>query len=86
MADVLPARMFRDEFERPRCCPAVSRTPNRHLRAHALEHLRGLHLGCPRCLHSAYVPFCFFNILSPMIDVLFGVIGFKVPEAPLPRG
>jgi NhaC family Na+:H+ antiporter len=29
----------------------------------------------------AYLPFCFFNILSPMLDVLFGFVGFKVPSA-----
>jgi len=30
---------------------------------------------------TSYFPFCFFNILSPMLDVLFGFIGFKVPNA-----
>jgi NhaC family Na+:H+ antiporter len=30
---------------------------------------------------AAYFPFCFFNILSPLLDVLFGFIGFKVPSA-----
>jgi NhaC family Na+:H+ antiporter len=33
-------------------------------------------LGVPT---SAYLPFCFFNILSPVLDVLYGFIGFKVP-------
>ena len=28
---------------------------------------------------SSYLPFCFFNILSPILDVLYGFIGFKVP-------
>jgi NhaC family Na+:H+ antiporter len=35
-------------------------------------------LGVPT---AAYLPFCFFNILSPTLDVLFGFIGFKVPTA-----
>ena len=26
-----------------------------------------------------YLPFCFFNILSPIITVIYGYIGFKVP-------
>ena len=35
-------------------------------------------LGVPT---AAYFPFCFFNLLSPVLDVLFGFIGFKVPTA-----
>ena len=35
-------------------------------------------LGVPT---ASYFPFCFFNILSPLLDVLFGFIGFKVPSA-----
>jgi len=30
---------------------------------------------------AAYFPFCFFNLLSPLLDVLYGFIGFKVPGA-----
>ena len=30
---------------------------------------------------AAYFPFCFFNLLSPLLDVLFGFIGFKVPSS-----
>ena len=30
---------------------------------------------------AAYLPFCFFNLLSPLLDILYGFIGFKVPEA-----
>ncbi len=33
---------------------------------------------------AAYFPFCFFNILSPLIDVLYGYLGFKVPTADRP--
>ena len=31
---------------------------------------------------AAYLPYCFFNFLSPVLDVLFGFIGFKVPPLP----
>ena len=31
---------------------------------------------------AAYLPFCFFNLLSPVLDVLFGFLGWKVPHAP----
>ena len=27
-----------------------------------------------------YAPFCFFNIISPIITVIYGIIGFKVPR------
>jgi NhaC family Na+:H+ antiporter len=30
---------------------------------------------------ASYFPYCFFNLLSPVLDVLYGFIGFKVPEA-----
>jgi NhaC family Na+:H+ antiporter len=30
---------------------------------------------------ASYFPYCFFNLLSPVLDVLFGLIGFKVPRA-----
>ena len=33
---------------------------------------------------AAYVPYCFFNILSPLLDVLYGYLGFKVPKAEHP--
>ena len=33
---------------------------------------------------AAYFPFCFFNLLSPLLDVLYGFIGFKVPTATSP--
>ena len=33
---------------------------------------------------AAYFPFCFFNLLSPLLDVLYGFIGFKVPTAKAP--
>jgi NhaC family Na+:H+ antiporter len=46
---------------------------------------------------AAYLPFCFFNIFSPILDVVYGFLGFKTPTlaeveerhgvaAPLPAG
>jgi NhaC family Na+:H+ antiporter len=29
---------------------------------------------------AAYFPYCFFNLLSPVLDVVYGFIGFKVPR------
>jgi NhaC family Na+:H+ antiporter len=39
---------------------------------------------------ASYFPYCFFNLASPILDVLYGFVGFKVPGAtpatPLPKG
>ena len=33
---------------------------------------------------AAYFPFCFFNLLSPVLDVIYGFVGFKVVKLPPP--
>jgi len=33
---------------------------------------------------AAYFPYCFFNLLSPLLDILYVFIGFKVPSAASP--
>jgi len=85
VAVVLPARMYREEFARRGLAPQVL--------SRAVEdsgtvtsplvpwntcgaYISGV-LGVPTV---AYLPFCFFNILSPVLDVLFAFIGFKVPR------
>ena len=30
---------------------------------------------------ASYLPSCFCNFASPILDVLYGFIGFKVPKA-----
>jgi Na+:H+ antiporter, NhaC family len=30
---------------------------------------------------ASYLPYCFFNLLSPILDVAYGYLGFKVPTA-----
>jgi len=30
---------------------------------------------------ASYLPFCFFNFASPILDVIYGFIGFKVPSS-----
>jgi NhaC family Na+:H+ antiporter len=85
VADVLPARMFRDEFERRGLAPQVlSRAVEDSGTVTSVlvpwntcgAYISGV-LGVPT---ASYLPFCFFNILSPILDVLFGFIGFKVPS------
>ena len=83
VADVLPARMFAGEFRRRGLAPEVL--------SRAVEdsgtvtsplvpwntcgaYMAGV-LGVPT---ASYLPFCFFNLLSPVLDVVYGFLGFKV--------
>src|SRR5262249_32850268 len=50
---------------------------NGHFAARALEFLRGLHGRDNGVPTLAYLPFCFFNIASPVLSVLWGITGFK---------
>jgi NhaC family Na+:H+ antiporter len=85
VADVLPARMFHSEFERRGLAPEVlSRAVEDSGTVTSVlvpwntcgAYISGV-LGVPT---SAYFPFCFFNFLSPILDVAYGFIGFKVPS------
>jgi NhaC family Na+:H+ antiporter len=84
VADVLPSRMFRDEFARRGLAPQVlSRAVEDSGTVTSVlvpwntcgAYISGV-LGVST---AAYFPFCFFNFLSPILDVLYGFIGFKVP-------
>ena len=89
VADVLPARSFRAEFARRGLAPQVL--------SRAVEdsgtvtsplvpwNTCGAYMsGVLGVTTIAYLPFCFFNLLSPVLDVLYGYLGFKVPEAEQP--
>jgi NhaC family Na+:H+ antiporter len=87
VADVLPARMYRDEFARRGLAPQVlSRSVEDSGTVTSVlvpwntcgAYISGV-LGVPT---ASYLPFCFFNILSPVLDVLFGFLGFKVQTVP----
>jgi NhaC family Na+:H+ antiporter len=88
VADVLPARMYRDEFARRGLAPQVlSRAVEDSGTVTSVlvpwntcgAYISGV-LGVST---AAYFPFCFFNFLSPLLDVVFGFVGFKVPAAPV---
>jgi NhaC family Na+:H+ antiporter len=90
VADVLPARMYRSEFERRGLAPeALSRAVEDSGTVTSVlvpwntcgAYISGV-LGVST---ASYLPFCFFNILSPILDVVFGFIGFKVPSR-VPEG
>src|SRR4029453_17265156 len=90
VADVLPARMFREEFARRGLAPQVlSRAVEDSGTVTSVlgpwnpsgAYISGV-LGVST---RAYLPYCFFNILSPILDVVYGFIGFKVPSR-VPEG
>ena len=89
VADVLPARMFRKEFARRGLAPQVlSRAVEDSGTVTSVlvpwntcgAYISGV-LGVST---AAYFPFCFFNLLSPLLDILYGFVGFKVPRAEAP--
>lgn len=91
VADVLPARTFRGEFARRGLAPQVlSRSVEDAGTVTSVlvpwntcgAYISGV-LGVST---AAYLPFCFFNLLSPLLDILYGFIGFKVPDADEPWG
>ena len=86
VADVLPARMFRAEFARRGLAPQVlSRAVEDSGTVTSVlvpwntcgAYISGV-LGVSTV---AYLPFCFFNLLSPLLDIVYGFLGFKVPTA-----
>jgi NhaC family Na+:H+ antiporter len=94
VADVLPARMYRDEFRRRGLAPQVL--------SRAVEdsgtvtsplvpwNTCGAYMsGVLGVQTASYLPFCFFNLLSPVLDVVYGFLGFKVqtiePVEPVER-
>jgi len=83
VADVLPARMYREEFRRRGLAPQVL--------SRAVEdsgtvtsplvpwNTCGAYMsGVLGVQTASYLPYCFFNLLSPILDVLYGYLGFKV--------
>jgi NhaC family Na+:H+ antiporter len=84
VAVVLPSRMFRGEFERRGLAPQVlSRAVEDSGTVTSVlvpwntcgAYISGV-LGVST---ASYLPYCFFNILSPILDVVYGFLGFKVP-------
>jgi NhaC family Na+:H+ antiporter len=87
VADVLPARTFRGEFRRRGLAPQVL--------SRAVEdsgtvtsplvpwNTCGAYMsGVLGVSTAAYFPFCFFNLLSPILDIVYGYLGFKVQTIP----
>ena len=86
VAVVLPSRMFRREFQRRGLAPQVlSRAVEDSGTVTSVlvpwntcgAYISGV-LGVST---ASYLPYCYFNLLSPVLDVVFGFIGFKIPSA-----
>jgi NhaC family Na+:H+ antiporter len=86
VADVLPARMFSSEFARRGLAPQVlSRAVEDSGTVTSVlvpwntcgAYISGV-LGVST---AAYFPYCFFNLASPILDIVYGFLGFKVPDA-----
>jgi NhaC family Na+:H+ antiporter len=85
VAIVLPARMFRNEFERRNLAPQVlSRAVEDSGTVTSVlipwntcgAYISGV-LGVSTI---SYLPYCYFNFLSPILDIAYGFLGFKVPQ------
>jgi NhaC family Na+:H+ antiporter len=84
VADVLPSRMYRNEFARRGFAPQVlSRAVEDSGTVTSVLvpwNTCGAYIsGVLGVATGTYLPYCFYNILSPILDVVYGFIGFKVP-------
>jgi NhaC family Na+:H+ antiporter len=83
IALVLPARTFRAEFAKrglapynlSRLCADSGTVTSPLVPWNSCGAFMGAVLGVPTLV---YLPFCFFNIASPLLSVLYGFTGFKV--------
>ncbi|MEU8401852.1 Na+/H+ antiporter NhaC [Nonomuraea sp. NPDC048892] len=90
IALVLPARVYRAEFAKRGLAPtnlsrltADSGTVTSPLVPwNSCGAFMGAVLGVPTL---AYLPFCFFNIASPLLSVVYGFTGFRIEHVP-PEG
>jgi len=85
IALVLPARTYRAEFARrgiaptmlSRLCADCGTVTSPLVPWNSCGAFMGAVLGVPTLL---YLPFCFFNIASPLLSVLYGVTGFRLEK------
>ena len=89
VADVLPARMYRAEFARrgfpPQMLSRAVEDSGTVTSVLVPWNTCGAYIsGVLGVATGTYLPFCFFNILSPILDVLYGVTGFRWPPTEPP--
>jgi NhaC family Na+:H+ antiporter len=90
VADVLPSRVYRDEFARRGIAPRML--------SRAVEdsgtvtsplipwNTCGAYMsGVLGIATAAYLPYCFFNLLSPAISLIYGFTGFRIERIEPPE-
>ena len=83
LAIVVPGRMFANEFKDRKLAPEVlSRTlEDTGTVTSALipwNTCGAYHAGVLGVATGTYLPYCFFNIISPIMTITFGIIGYKI--------
>jgi NhaC family Na+:H+ antiporter len=91
VADVMPSRIYRDEFAKRRIAPRVlSRTiEDAGTVTSPLVPWNSCGAYMSGVLGIAtfdYLPYCFFNLVSPLIALVYGFTGFRVEHLPSPGG
>ena len=89
IALVLPTRMFRLEFQRRGLAPQMlsraaadaGTVTSPLVPWNSCGAYMAAVLGIPTIL---YLPFCIFNLMSPILTVLYGFTGFKILRVPQP--
>ena len=90
VALVLPSRIFRREFAPPgpgaqKLSRAAADTGT-VTSGPAPWNSCGAYVPAPSASRPRYFPYCFFNLLSPLLDIVYGFVGFKVPTLGGGRG
>lgn len=91
IADVMPSRIYRTEFQRRRIQPQVlSRTVDDTGTVTSVlvpwNSCGAYMTGTLGVSTLQYFPFCFFNLLNPIISIAYGLIGFQVKYFPSDEG
>ena len=87
IALVLPAQLFREEFAKrgihpqnlTRSCADGGTVTSALVPWNSCGAYMAATLGIPTI---SFLPFCIFNIASPLISILWGITGFKIARAP----
>ena len=85
LAIVVPGRMFRETFQDRGLAPEnLSRTLEDRGYGYqclgAVEYLWGLSGGTLGVVTMVYAPFCFFNLISPLMTLFYGFAGLMIAK------
>jgi NhaC family Na+:H+ antiporter len=91
VAIVMPSRVYRAEFRRRRIAPRVlSRTVEDSGTVTSplvpWNSCGAYMAGVLGVATLSYLPYCFFNLLSPVISLIYGFTGFRIEHLAVPEG